>query len=48
MKDTLIEIRSKWSKKHKRWSEVWENELLDKKTEENKSTRKIYRGKLNK
>jgi hypothetical protein len=44
----LTEIRSKWLEKKKRRSEVREDELLDEKTEENKSIRKIDRGQLSK
>jgi hypothetical protein len=39
MKDTLTEIGSKWPKKKKRRSEVWENEPLDEKIEENRSSK---------
>jgi hypothetical protein len=46
--DTLTENGSKWSKKKKRRSEVRENESLDEKIEENRSTRKMDRGQLNK
>jgi hypothetical protein len=45
---TLTEIGSKWSKKQKRRSEVRENKLLDENIEENRSTRKMDRGQLNK
>jgi hypothetical protein len=45
---TLIEIGSKWLKKQKRRSEARENKSLDEKIEENRSTRKIDRGQLNK
>jgi hypothetical protein len=45
---TLTEIGSKWSKKQKRRSEVRENDSLDEKIEEDRSTRKRDHGKLNK
>jgi hypothetical protein len=48
VEDTLTEIRSKWSKKQKRRSEVRENESLDEKIEENRSARKMDRGQLSK
>jgi hypothetical protein len=47
-KGRLIEIRSKWLKKKKRWSEVRESKSLDEEIEEDKSTRKMDRGKLSK
>jgi hypothetical protein len=37
--DTLTEIGSKWPKKQKRRSEVRENESLDEKIEENRSSK---------
>jgi hypothetical protein len=48
VEDTLTEIRSKWLEKQKRRSEGQEDELLDKKTKENRSARKIDRGQLSK
>jgi hypothetical protein len=44
----LTEIGSKWLKKQKRRSEVRESESLNEKTEEDRSTRKMDRGQLNK
>jgi hypothetical protein len=44
----LNEIRSKWLKKQKRWSEVRERKSLDEETEKDRSTRKVDRGKLKK
>jgi hypothetical protein len=44
----LTEIGSKWLKKKKRRSEVRESESLNEKTEEDRSTRKMDRGQLNK
>jgi hypothetical protein len=44
----LTENGSKWSKKWKRRSEVRENESLNKKIEEDRSTRKMDPGQLNK
>jgi hypothetical protein len=44
----LTEIRSKWLKKQKRWSEVRERNSLDKEIEEDKSARKVDRGQINK
>jgi hypothetical protein len=48
VEDTLTENGSKWPKEQKRRSEVWENESLDEKIEENRSTRNMDRGQLNK
>jgi hypothetical protein len=45
---TLTEIGSKWLKNQKRRSEARENKPLDKKIEENRSTRKIDHGQLSK
>jgi hypothetical protein len=45
---TLTEIGLKWSNKKKRRSEVRENEMLNEKIKEDRSTRKMDRGKLNK
>jgi hypothetical protein len=39
---------SKWEKEKKIWSEVRESKLLDEEIEEEKSTRKIDHGQLNK
>jgi hypothetical protein len=44
----LTENGSKWSKKQKRRSEVRENESLNEKIEEDRSTRKMDRGQLSK
>jgi hypothetical protein len=44
----LTENGSKWSKKQKRRSEVRKNKSLNEKIEEDKSTRKMDRGQLNK
>jgi hypothetical protein len=44
----LTEIRSKWLKKKKIWSEVRERKSLDKEIEEDRSARKVDRGQLNK
>jgi hypothetical protein len=44
----LTENGSKWSKKQKRRSEVRENNSLDEKIEENRSTSKMDHGQLNK
>jgi hypothetical protein len=48
VEDTLTEIGSKWSKKQKRRSEVRENESLDEEIEDDRSSRKMDRGQLNK
>jgi hypothetical protein len=40
MEGTVTENGSKWSKKHKRRSEVRENELLNEKIKEDRSARK--------
>ena len=48
MEGTLTENGSKWSKKQKRRSEVRERESLNEKIEENKSTKKMDHGQLNK
>ena len=48
MKGRLIEIRSKWLKKQKRWSEVRERKSLDEDIQEDRSTRKMDRGQLSK
>jgi hypothetical protein len=48
VKGRLTEIRSKWLKNKKRWSEVREINLLDKDIEEYRSTRKVDHGQLNK
>jgi hypothetical protein len=45
---TLTENGSKWPKKQKRRSEVRENESLDEKIKENRSTRKMDHGQLSK
>ena len=45
---TLTKIGSKWSKKKKRRSEVRENESLNENIEEDRSTRKMDNGQLNK
>jgi hypothetical protein len=45
---TLNEIGSKWSKKNKRRIKVMENKSLDKKIEENRSTRRMDHGQLSK
>jgi hypothetical protein len=39
---------SKWLKKKKRWSEVQERKPLDEEIEEDRSTRKVDHGQLNK
>jgi hypothetical protein len=44
----LTEIRSKWLKEKKIQSKVRESELLNKKTEEDRSTRNMDHGKLSK
>jgi hypothetical protein len=44
----LTEIRSKWLKKKKRWSEVRERKSLDEEIEEDRSTRKVDHGQLSK
>jgi hypothetical protein len=44
----LTEIRSKWLKKQKRWSEVRERKSLDEEIEEDRSARKVDRGQLSK
>jgi hypothetical protein len=45
---TLTENGSKWSKKKKRRSEVRESESLNEKIKEDRSTKKMDRGQLNK
>jgi hypothetical protein len=45
---TLIEIGSKWSKNKKRRSKVRENESLNEKIEEDRSSRNMDRGQINK
>jgi hypothetical protein len=45
---TLTDIGSKWPKKKKRRREVRESELLNEKTAEDRSTRKMDHGKINK
>jgi hypothetical protein len=45
---TLTENGSKWSKKQKRRSEVRENESLNEKIEEDRSTKKMDHGQLSK
>jgi hypothetical protein len=42
----LIEIRSKWLMKQKRWNEFRERKLLDEEIEEYKSARKVDHEKL--
>jgi hypothetical protein len=44
----LTDIRSKWLKKQKRWSEVRERKSLDEEIEEERLVRKVDRGQLNK
>jgi hypothetical protein len=48
VEDAWTEIGAKWPKKKKRWSKVRESESLDERIKENRSTRKMDRGKLNK
>jgi hypothetical protein len=48
MESILIEIGSKWPKKNKIMSEVRKSDSLNEKAEEDRSTRKMDRGQLNK
>jgi hypothetical protein len=48
MKGRLTEIKSKWLKKKKRWSEVQKRMPFDKEIKEERSTRNMDRGKLSK